>query len=167
MYLRVDENKYPYWDADLRKDNPNTSFPVNALSNANIRSDYGIAEVQSVEPPAHKPGWKITEAAPQLDGSTWTQVWAQTLKDIGELEGDDVQEVSIPAEEGFTRMLSDTPVLDGDVWKQDWSQVPNTWWENRKFAYGDVDKQIEFITENGLEAWQAKVAEIKAKYPKG
>jgi len=26
--------------------------------------------------------------------------------------------------------------------------------------------QIEFITENGLDAWQAKVAEIKARHPK-
>ena len=33
-------------------------------------------------------------------------------------------------------------------------------------AYGSTAEQIEFITENGLEAWQAKVAEIKNKYPK-
>lgn len=38
--------------------------------------------------------------------------------------------------------------------------------EKRQQAYGSVEKQIEFITENGLEAWQDKVAEIKAQYPK-
>jgi hypothetical protein len=32
--------------------------------------------------------------------------------------------------------------------------------------YGSVAEQIEYITENGLDAWQTKVAEIKAKYPK-
>jgi hypothetical protein len=32
--------------------------------------------------------------------------------------------------------------------------------------YGSVAEQIEYITENGLDAWQSKVAEIKAKYPK-
>jgi hypothetical protein len=32
--------------------------------------------------------------------------------------------------------------------------------------YGSVAKQIEYITENGLDAWQSKVAEIKLKYPK-
>ena len=37
--------------------------------------------------------------------------------------------------------------------------------QNRIAAYGDVASQIEYITENGLEAWQAHVAEIKAKYP--
>jgi len=37
--------------------------------------------------------------------------------------------------------------------------------QNRMAAYGDVYGQIEYITENGLEAWQAHVAEIKAQYP--
>jgi hypothetical protein len=38
---------------------------------------------------------------------------------------------------------------------------------NKRIAeYGSVAKQIEYITENGLNAWQSKVAEIKAKYPK-
>jgi len=37
---------------------------------------------------------------------------------------------------------------------------------NRKSEYGSVDSQIEFITENGLDAWKTKVDEIKAKYPK-
>jgi hypothetical protein len=37
---------------------------------------------------------------------------------------------------------------------------------NRTKEYGSLLNQIEFITENGLDAWQDKVAEIKAKYPK-
>ena len=37
---------------------------------------------------------------------------------------------------------------------------------NRKSEYGSVESQIEFITENGLDAWKTKVDEIKAKYPK-
>ena len=37
---------------------------------------------------------------------------------------------------------------------------------NRKIAYGTVEKQIEFITENGLQAWQEKVSAIKLQYPK-
>jgi hypothetical protein len=38
--------------------------------------------------------------------------------------------------------------------------------QKRIKEYGSVEKQIEYITENGLDAWQSKVAEIKAKYPK-
>ena len=37
----------------------------------------------------------------------------------------------------------------------------------RMDEYGDTYAQLQFITENGLDAWQKKVAEIKKKYPKG
>ena len=37
---------------------------------------------------------------------------------------------------------------------------------NRQKEYGSTSEQIEYITENGLEAWQSKVQEIKTKYPK-
>jgi len=43
---------------------------------------------------------------------------------------------------------------------------PETYADQRIEEYGDSHYQLEFITENGLEAWQAKVAEIKEKYPK-
>tara|TARA_R100001129_G_C5106628_1_gene185915 strand:+ start:153 stop:479 length:327 start_codon:yes stop_codon:yes gene_type:complete len=37
---------------------------------------------------------------------------------------------------------------------------------NRIKEYGSPEKMIEYITENGLDAWQSKVQEIKTKYPK-
>ena len=37
---------------------------------------------------------------------------------------------------------------------------------NRQAEYGSTAEQLEYITENGLEAWQSKVQEIKTKYPK-
>ena len=39
--------------------------------------------------------------------------------------------------------------------------------QNRIKEYGTMAQQIEYITENGIEAWQTKVNNIKAKYPKG
>jgi hypothetical protein len=39
--------------------------------------------------------------------------------------------------------------------------------QNRLKEYGTMAQQIEYITENGLDAWQTKVNNIKAKYPKG
>ena len=66
-----------------------------------------------------------------------------------------------------------TPVNVGGTWTQAWNQTAKSNEElnvvavsKRKSEYGLPEKQIEFITENGLEAWQTKVAEIKAKYPK-
>lgn len=38
--------------------------------------------------------------------------------------------------------------------------------QNRIKEYGSIAEQIEYITENGLDAWQLKVNSIKAKYPK-
>ena len=41
-----------------------------------------------------------------------------------------------------------------------------TYADKRIAEYGNPYEQIAFITENGLEAWQTKVASIKEKYPK-
>ena len=38
--------------------------------------------------------------------------------------------------------------------------------DKRIKEYGSIAEQIEYITENGLDAWQSKVNSIKAKYPK-
>ena len=45
-------------------------------------------------------------------------------------------------------------------------ELPVTYAMQRQEEYGQPYEQLEVITENGLEAWQAKVAAIKAKYPK-
>ena len=41
-----------------------------------------------------------------------------------------------------------------------------TYEDKRIKEYGSIAEQIEYITENGLDAWQSKVNSIKAKYPK-
>ena len=37
----------------------------------------------------------------------------------------------------------------------------------RQEEYGTVEKQLEYIVENGLDAFITKQNEIKSKYPKG
>lgn len=44
--------------------------------------------------------------------------------------------------------------------------VQPQWLIDRQEAYGSISSQIEYITENGLEAWQTHVAEIKTMIPK-
>ena len=41
-----------------------------------------------------------------------------------------------------------------------------TYVDKRLQAYGSAQDQIEFITENGLAAWQEKVLLIKQEFPK-
>jgi len=82
-----------------------------------------------------------------------------------ELPPTNVQQVEPTIPDGFRAVRGD-PELVGDEWRETWNYVELTWVENRTQAYGIPVDQIEFITENGLEAWQAKVAEIKVRYPK-
>ena len=82
-----------------------------------------------------------------------------------ELPPTNIQPVEPTPPDGF-RAVRGAPELVGDEWRQTWNYVEWTWLENRTKEYGHPEEQIEFITENGLEAWQSKVAEIKSKYPK-
>ena len=50
--------------------------------------------------------------------------------------------------------------------KQSELQVLEDVISNRIKEYGSIAEQIEYITENGLDAWQSKVNSIKIKYPK-
>jgi len=66
-----------------------------------------------------------------------------------------------------------TPTLISGVWTQNWIVTPKTDAQKnedvikyRKSQYGKPEAQLEYITENGLDAWQTKVAEIKAANPK-
>jgi len=82
-----------------------------------------------------------------------------------ELPPTNIQPVETTTPDGF-RAVKGEPEFVGDEWRETWTYVEISWLEHRIEAYGRVEHQLEFITENGLEAWQAKVAEIKAKYPK-
>ena len=65
------------------------------------------------------------------------------------------------------------PVQANGEWTQTWQLSEKSTEETnavvvqkRVSEYGTIESQIEFITENGLEAWQTKVSDIKTKYPK-
>ena len=81
-----------------------------------------------------------------------------------ELPPTNIQPVEPTPPDGFRANSGDPEFVD-DEWRETWDYVEITWLEYRREAYGTPEKQLEFITENGLEAWQSKVAEIKAKYP--
>ena len=62
---------------------------------------------------------------------------------------------------GSTELPSDEPESTPE-----WVDPRPEWVINRLTAYGSPAEQMEFITENGLEAWQMKVAQIKIQFPK-
>lgn len=53
-----------------------------------------------------------------------------------------------------------------EVTPEEEAVVEPQWLQDRREAYGSSATQLEYITENGLEAWQTHVAEIKAMFPK-
>ena len=77
----------------------------------------------------------------------------------------DITKTSPELRDGYKSSEGEPEFVDGE-WRQTWQYTEMDWLENRIHKYGDVAEQVEFITENGLEAWQAKVAEIKANHPK-
>tara|TARA_Y100000310_G_C20611114_1_gene778058 strand:- start:41 stop:478 length:438 start_codon:yes stop_codon:yes gene_type:complete len=144
MYAKIDGDvvaKYPYTMDDLKKDNPFVGFPTNSISNPDISSEYGVVSVGNSTAPDADAGFKVEESTPVKDGERWVQGWSQVAKTAEEIAEDE-------------RVASEV------------QEVYPDWHVNRRLAYGREIEQIEFITENGVEAWQAKVAEIKALYPK-
>jgi len=167
IYAKIENgavSKYPYGLRDLKKDNPHSSFPENALENSAIRTANGLVLVAPSDAPSKK-GYYAVEESPSKSGSSWIQNWKLVAKDAYDVTDDEVEEVEKPVQDGHKAVLGIPELVDG-VWKQKWDLEKLTWLESRIEEYGANALQIEFITENGLEAWQAKVAEIKAKYPK-
>ena len=166
-YVKIENDavsKYPYRLNDLKKDNPYTSFPSNALENSSVQSEFGFETVTPSDAPSKK-GYHAVEESPSKSGSSWIQNWKLVAKEAYDVTDDEVEEVEKPVRDGHKAVLGIPELVDG-VWKQKWDLEKLTWLEGRIDEYGANAHQIEFITENGLEAWQAKVAEIKAKYPK-
>ena len=65
---------------------------------------------------------------------------------------------------GATRTAAVKPVETIAI-EEEGEETP-AWLLARYEAYGSIPDQIEYITENGLDAWQTKVAQIKADNPK-
>lgn len=70
--------KYPYSIAQLRKDNPNVSFP-STLSDEVLKI-YNVFPVEaSVQPAFDKLAYRLDSSIPHLQNGLWTQVWTTVL----------------------------------------------------------------------------------------
>lgn len=123
MYARLNNGvveTYPYSIGQLRKDNPNVSFPK--LPSSSTLFAYGVVEVQNVTPPVvtHLQVWH--ETTPVLDGGVWKQ--AYTVSDVsaedlasrteGKKEEVRSQRNQLLKDSDWTQ-IADSPV-DSSVW---------------------------------------------------
>ena len=76
------------------------------------------------------------------------------------VSGDDIN--TLEWHDGNPTKITNKQILD----KQKELQAIEDVISKRIKEYGSIAEQIEYITENGLDAWQSKVNSIKAKYPK-
>lgn len=81
MYAKVTNDtidQYPYTVGDLRRDNPNTSFPRTIPTDT--LAEYGLVTVQKTpQPEFDQLTHRVKEGTPVLDGDVWVQVWTTEL----------------------------------------------------------------------------------------
>ena len=68
--------KYPYTIGNLRRDNPQTSFPKRP--NDALLAEWGMRPVSKTDRPDVDHTKNVTEGTPVRNGDTWTQVWDVT-----------------------------------------------------------------------------------------
>jgi hypothetical protein len=143
MYaLIIDEvvKKYPYSIGQLRRDNPQTSFPKQ-LSRETLE-EWNVFEVKTIEPPVENTITKnIIEFTPALINGVWTQVWGITDASPNEIK-DRIQEksLSIRFERNNLLQQSDWIVT---MHSEKGTNIPEEWALYRQ-ALRDITLQPEF-----------------------
>jgi len=76
MFAKISDGKIdqsPYTGGNLRRDNPNTSFPKRPDNT--LLAEWGVYPVTKTERPAVDHTKNVVEGDPVLINGTWTQVW--------------------------------------------------------------------------------------------
>jgi hypothetical protein len=128
--------KYPYSIGQLRKDNPNVSFPREP-SDSTLAA-YNVFRVTRVDPPEVDYTKNVGETVPQKINGVWTQVWNVSDVDEDTLAERTAQKAEdIRGERGSKLANSDwTQVADAPVDK--------TAWATYRQALRDVPAQAGF-----------------------
>lgn len=142
MYAKINNGvveKYPYTIGDLRKDNPNTSFPKQVSDS--ILSEFNIVTVLEVSPPSveHTQTWQ--EVSPVLENGVWKQSYSVT--------NITAEELAIKTEEASKDIRTTRDKLIAET---DWVVIKNLElnqnvpgaWEVYRQALRDVPAQAGF-----------------------
>jgi len=113
--------KYPYGASNLRRDNPNVSFPKQISDE--IFADYGVMRVFFSTPPEVTYAQQLQENTPVFQDERWTQTWS--VVDLSEeqlAEATNQKAADIRAERNDKLSASDwTQLADAPVDKQAWA----------------------------------------------
>lgn len=125
MYAKIESGTvmaYPYGPAELRRDFPNTSFPM-PMSDADLAA-YDVLPVIPCDPPAHDPvAENCVRVDPTLQDGQWTETWLVSPASAGEIaQRTDERASQIRAERN--RLLADcdwTMLQDAPVNQEPWA----------------------------------------------
>ena len=124
MYIKLNNGqieKYPYSIGQLRKDNPNTSFPKNIPDN--VLATFGVYPVQDTPQPPSDYTKNVIEGTPANQGG-WKRTWTVVNATAAEIqERTDSQAANVRAERDQKLVDTDwTQVADAPVSKTAWAQ---------------------------------------------
>jgi hypothetical protein len=144
MYVKVTNGSvdtYPYSVGQLRRDNPQTSFPKQIPSE--MLAEYGVHPVVMPDAPSIDVRTQKNEQAttPTLEDGIWTLTWSTTSKTAEQIAEYDANTAAFNRE---TR----NKLLDGS----DWTQMNDSPLSNEaKTSWSTYRQELRGITD--LDAW--------------
>lgn len=90
LYAKVEGTaviKYPATQTDVRRENPNVSFPAADIS-ARQMLEYGYVPVTYTQQPTPSSTEKVSEGVPEFVEGVWRQTWLVKPKSADELQAD-------------------------------------------------------------------------------
>jgi len=86
MYIKIKDNtieQYPYSEGQLKKDNPQISFPHNI--SLEILAQFNVYEVVKTQKPVITYKQDLSEGTPVNENGVWKQVWNVIDKSIEDI----------------------------------------------------------------------------------
>ena len=139
MHVLIKDNqvvKYPYGASDLRRDNPNVSFPKNISDE--LFAKYGAMRVFFSTQPEFTYAQELKEGTPVFADGRWNQTWSVVNLSEDEVAGRTAQKAEDIRGERDSKLSSSdwTQVADAPVNKQAWATY--------RQALRDVPEQAGF-----------------------
>lgn len=139
MFAKINNEtveKYPYTIGDLRKDNPNTSFPATIPDD--VLTEFGVVKVDSIDKPITDYTKNVIESDPVFDGNSWVQIWV-----VSDASQEEINErIAIKSNE--VRSERDAKLASSDWTQLSDATVDKAAWSVYRQALRDIPQQEGF-----------------------
>lgn len=127
MFVKASNNaveRFPYTISDLRRDNPNVSFPA-TVPDAELET-YGVYRVTATNAPETNPRIDTLERSCSLVDGTWTEVWTKVqLDSVVAAENIREQRNELLAETDWTQLSDSSVASTWTTYRQSLRDLPS------------------------------------------